>query len=137
MMSTSAWRGSPMKLFMLFCLFIISVFLLILRTIWLYNPPFMWFVYQFAHLMLFGLCIWVFSAHHKYSMFFIVVFTALIAFMPYQITYQMVFQFDPALLSNLTEGAHIFLRLLYEFGSYPFLQFVLLMLARKCIPTTQ
>jgi hypothetical protein len=57
MMSTSAWRGSPMKLFMLFCLFIISVFLLILRTIWLYNPPFMWFVYQLAHLMLFGLCI--------------------------------------------------------------------------------
>lgn len=133
-MSISAWRSSPMKLFMLFCLFIVSSLLLLNRTIWLYDPPLIWLVYQFVHLVVFGLCIWVFSSHQKYGMLVIVVSTVLIAFMPYQIWYQMAFQFDHSSLSNLTEGAHIVLRLLYEFGLYPFLQLVLFMLARKCVP---
>jgi len=107
------------------CLFCCSALLVILRTIWLYDPPYVWLAYQAWHLALFVSALWLFENYSAQSKIIIVAISFLIAFIPYNIWYYLIAYFDELLLSSLTSNLHISLRIAFEFGFYFVLQLMI------------
>lgn len=106
-------------------LFCCSALLVILRTIWLYDPPYASLAYQAWHLALFVSALWLFENYLAQSNITIVAISFLIAFIPYNVWYYLISFFDESLLSNLTSNLHISLRIAFEFGFYFVLQLMI------------
>ena len=106
-------------------LFCCSALLVILRTIWLYDPPYAWIAYQVWHLALFVSALWLFENYLAQSNITIVAISFFIAFIPYNVWYYLIAFFDESLLSNLTSNLHISLRIAFEFGFYFVLQLMI------------
>ena len=106
-------------------LFCFSALLVILRTIWLYGPFYIWLAYQVWHLALFVSALWLFENYLAQSKIIIVAISFLIAFIPYNVWYYLIAFFDESLLSSLTSNLHISLRITLEFGFYFVLQLMI------------
>jgi hypothetical protein len=106
-------------------LFCFSNFLVVLRTIWLYEPSYVWFSYQVWHFILFIFTIWLVENRFNYLKVIIASLSFLIAFIPYDTWYCSIVLFDSSQLSSLTSNLHISLRILYEFGIYFALQIMI------------
>lgn len=102
----------------LICLFCFSNFLVVVRTIWLYEPSYVWFTYQIWHFVLFIFTVWLIESRFNYIKIIIASMSFLIAFIPYGTWYYSIVHFDSSQLSSLTSNLHILLRILYEFGIY-------------------
>lgn len=111
-------------------LFCCSAILVILRTMWLYEPPYIWLAYQVGHVALFVSALWLFENYLAKSKIIIVAISFLIAFIPYNVWYYLIAFFDESLLSSLTSNLHISLRISFEFGFYFVLQ---LMISFGCL----
>ena len=130
-------RLGPVGILILMFLLGCSWYLLLVRTMWLYGSPVMWWLYQVAHLVLFLGAIFYFLIFSKNKIYVAFLASILIGFMPYGLWLSMIVNFNANELSDFTAGFPVFLRVIFELGFYPAIQFLLLLAAQLTISRKQ
>lgn len=108
-------------------LFVISWYLLVVRMMWLYDSPVLWWAYQVEHFILFSLGVLYFFFICRHAVLISLVLSILIGLIPYELWFSFLLKdFDANLLSDFTRSLPGFLRVIIEVGFYPVVQFLLL-----------
>lgn len=116
---------------LLVSLLVCSWCLFVIRTMWLYESPFIWWAYQGAHLFLFCSAIFYFLCFSKYKALINFIVSILIGFMPYDLWFSLAVNFSNENISGVTDKLPLFARVIFEFCFYPTLEFLLLLIAIK------
>lgn len=120
-------------------LFAVSWCLLIVRTMWLYGSPILWWAYQIEHLVLFVLAVLYFRSSAGRVVLASLVLAILIGTIPYGLWFSFVSEgeLSSGFFSDITESLPVYIRLLAEVSFYPFAQLGLMLTTSYVVRASQ